>query len=219
MGSELTPEALRLVEGLISGKGLAELAPRDNPARREVLRHLENLLSDKMDSPARVNSLSAESSRMESAKKRRIASRSKSSPSGSPGAAILFSDGASRGNPGPSAIGFILQDSTGQELAAEGECIGTTTNNVAEYQALLAGLRKARELGIDELEVRLDSELVVRQLNGEYKVRHPGLIEWKRRVDDMLQGFRGVHILHVDRSENAAADRLANEALDRMRKD
>jgi ribonuclease HI len=149
----------------------------------------------------------------------KIGSRSQGSASRSHGAAILFSDGASRGNPGPSAIGFLIQDSTGQELAAEGECIGTTTNNVAEYQALLAGLRRARELGIDELEIRLDSELVVRQLNGEYKVRHPGLIEWKRRVDDMLHGFRSVHILHVDRSENAAADRLANEALDRMRKD
>jgi ribonuclease HI len=212
LGSELTPEARRLVEGLISGRGLAELAPRDDPARREIVRHLESLLSGGMQS-ATTNTRRGSGSKSGS---RSEGGASRSQPQG---AAILFSDGASRGNPGPSAIGFVLQDSTGQELAAEGECIGTTTNNVAEYQALLAGLRRARELGIDELEVRLDSELVVRQLNGEYKVRHPGLIEWKRRVDDVLEGFRGVHILHVDRSENAAADRLANEALDRMRKD
>jgi ribonuclease HI len=145
--------------------------------------------------------------------------KTKSAGSGSHQKALLFSDGASRGNPGPAAIGFLLQDSSGNELAAEGECIGTTTNNVAEYQAVLAGLRKARELGIEELEIRLDSELVVRQLNGDYRVRHPGLIEWKRRVDDMLRGFRNVHILHVDRNENAAADKLANEALDRQKRD
>lgn len=194
MGSELTPEALRLVEGLLSGKSLVELAPQGDPARKEIVRHLESLLSN----------------------------RKKPKTSDAPGAAarvhnmaILFSDGASRGNPGPAAIGFLLQDATGNELAAEGECIGTTTNNIAEYQAVFAGLQKARDLGIEELEIRLDSQLVERQLNGEYKVRHPGLLEWKRRVDDLLRMFRSVRIIHIGREENTAADRLANEALDR----
>jgi len=203
LASELSPEAQRLVEGLISGKGLAELASLNDPARQEVLRHLQSLLS---------RATAADSSRRPATPLRIPSANTK-------GAAILHSDGASRGNPGPAAIGFILQDASGQELAAEGECIGTTTNNVAEYQAVLAGLRKARELGIEELEVRLDSELVVRQLNGDYKVRHPGLIEWKRRVDDMLHGFRRVRIHHIDRNENAAADKLANEALDRQKLD
>ena len=212
MGSELTPEALRLVEGLISGKGLAELAPRDGPARREILRHLESLLSEKK--AARPS----ESKPRSSAKSRSAPVDSKSRGAHSKQAAILFSDGASRGNPGPAAIGFVVTDSSGQELAAEGECIGNTTNNVAEYQALLAGLQKARELGINDLEIRLDAELVVRQLNGEYKVRHPALIEWKRRIDDVLRQFRSVHIAHVGREENAIADKLANEALDRQKR-
>jgi len=210
LGSELSPEAQRLVEGLLSGKGLAELAPLDDPARQEILRHLKSLLP---------RASAAASSARPAAPLRSQSANTKSVAPGSPKKAMLYSDGASRGNPGPAAIGFLLQDSSGNELAAEGECIGTTTNNVAEYQAVLAGLRKARELGIEELEIRLDSELVVRQLNGDYKVRHPGLIEWKRRVDDMLRGFRNVHILHVDRKENAAADRLANEALDRQKRD
>ena len=194
MGSELTPEAQRLVEGLLSGKSLAELAPQGDPARQEIVRHLESLLSKR---------------------KKPKAPDAPGAAAGVREMAILFSDGASRGNPGPAAIGFLLQDASGNELAAEGECIGTTTNNIAEYQAVFAGLQKARELGIQELEIRLDSELVERQLNGQYKVRHPGLIEWKRRVDDLLHKFRNVRILHIGREENAAADRLANEALDR----
>ena len=225
MGSELTPEALRLVEGLISGKGLAELAPRDGPARREILRHLESLLSEKKavrpsaSKPRSSTGASSPPSKPRSSAGARSATAgSKKRGAHSKEAAILFSDGASRGNPGPAAIGFIVTDSSGQELAAEGECIGNTTNNVAEYQALLAGLQKARELGINDLEIRLDAELVVRQLNGEYKVRHPALIDWKRRVDDVLRQFRSVHIAHVGREENAIADKLANEALDRQKR-
>ena len=225
MGSELTPEALRLVEGLISGKGLAELAPRDGPARREILRHLESLLSEKKaarpseSKPRSSASASSPASKPRSSAKARSATTdSKSRGAHSKETAILFSDGASRGNPGPAAIGFIVTDLLGQELAAEGECIGNTTNNVAEYQALLAGLQKARELGINDLDIRLDSELVVRQLNGEYKVRHPALIEWKRRVDNLLGQFRSVDIAHVGREENAIADKLANEALDRQKR-
>jgi ribonuclease HI len=191
------------VEGLISGKGLAELAPAGDPARREIVRHLQGLLSkNRTMSPASPSSDS-----------RSTVSPSFDSPT-SKAEAILFCDGASRGNPGPAAIGFVLRDSSGRELAAQGHRIGTSTNNVAEYRAVLAGLERAHELGIEDLEIRLDSELVVRQLNGKYKVRHPSLIELKAQVDEILRRFRTVRILHVGREENGAADRLANEALD-----
>ncbi|HET9888471.1 MAG TPA: ribonuclease HI family protein, partial [bacterium] len=170
MASELSPEAQRLVEGLISGKGLAELASLNDPARQEILRHLQSLLAPASAADSSVRPPAADSSVRPATSMRKQSTNMKSVASGSHPRAILHSDGASRGNPGPAAIGFLIRDANGTELAAEGECIGTTTNNVAEYQALLAGLRKARELGIEELEIRLDSELVVRQLNGDYKV-------------------------------------------------
>jgi ribonuclease HI len=133
----------------------------------------------------------------------------------SPPAAILRCDGASRGNPGPAAIGVVIESADGAPLDSFGRTIGVATNNVAEYRAVSAALEAARALGIEAIELRLDSELVVRQLEGRYKVHHPVLAELKLDVDRLLRGFRAVRVLHVPREENREADRLANEALDR----
>jgi len=127
---------------------------------------------------------------------------------------VAYSDGASRGNPGPAAVGIVLLDRDGSELWSEGRRIGRATNNVAEYRGAIAALEKARELGLDELELRMDSELVVKQLNGEYRVKDPSLSLLKHDVDALLDGFRSVRIRHVRREENRDTDRLANEALD-----
>jgi ribonuclease HI len=128
--------------------------------------------------------------------------------------ATLFADGGSRGNPGPAASGAVLFADDGTALAEVGEYLGVATNNVAEWKALLAGLLKARELGVDELAVRLDSELVVRQLTGVYRVKHADLIPLASRAKVLLRDFRSVDIRHVRRKENAAADAVVNAVLD-----
>jgi len=128
--------------------------------------------------------------------------------------ATLFADGGSRGNPGPAASGAVLFAEDGTALAEVGEYLGIATNNVAEWRALLAGLAKARELGVEDLAVRLDSELVVRQLSGVYRVKHADLIPLASRAKTLLRGFRSVDIQHVRRKDNAAADAVVNQVLD-----
>lgn len=129
-------------------------------------------------------------------------------------AVILRIDGGSRGNPGPGAIGVVMEDKTGRVLATLGRVIGVVTNNVAEYEALLAGLRLAREAGADEVEVRADSELLVKQMRGEYAVRNDGLKPLHQEAQKMAGRFRRFAIRHVPREENMAADAVVNKALD-----
>jgi ribonuclease HI len=129
---------------------------------------------------------------------------------------VLYSDGASRGNPGAAAIGFVLLDPSGRELIAEGRAIGKQTNNVAEYTALLRGLETALELGVRRLRVRMDSELVVRQLQGIYRVKNAGLRPLFEAVQRLCRRFATCRIEHVPRAENARADALANQALDNL---
>src|SRR5688572_14643883 len=106
----------------------------------------------------------------------------------------LYADGASRGNPGPSAAGFVLDDPAGNPVASAGLALGRATNNVAEYRALLEGLAHARGLGVERLEVRMDSELVVRQMRGEYKVKSPGLRPLYEEARRLAQSFRSFAI-------------------------
>lgn len=127
---------------------------------------------------------------------------------------MLYADGGSRGNPGPAALGAKLVDQDGNVLREISRYIGITTNNVAEWSALIAGLEAALELGVRDLAVRLDSELVVRQLNGTYRVKHPNLQPLYARAKGLLQRFERVEIAHVRRDENADADALVNRALD-----
>jgi ribonuclease HI len=130
--------------------------------------------------------------------------------------ARLFTDGGARGNPGPAAAAYVLEAEDGTVLAAHGEAIGIATNNVAEYRALVAGLESARELGVDELEVVSDSELVVRQMRGEYKVKNEALRELSLRAASIARELGSVRYTAVRREHNELADRLVNEALDAL---
>jgi ribonuclease HI len=127
---------------------------------------------------------------------------------------VVNVDGGARGNPGPAAIGAVVQAPGGEVLEERGERIGAATNNVAEYRALLLGIERAAELGASELELVGDSELVVRQVKGEYKVKDAALRELLAEVKRALRGFERWSIRHVRREHNAEADRLVNEALD-----
>ena len=128
--------------------------------------------------------------------------------------ARLSTDGGARGNPGPAAYGYVLETDDGTVLAAHGETIGVATNNVAEYRALLAGLEKALDLGVDEVEVVSDSELVVKQMRGEYKVKNEALRDLSEQARELAQQLRLVRYTAVRREHNELADQLVNEALD-----
>ena len=128
--------------------------------------------------------------------------------------AKLSTDGGARGNPGPAAYGYVLEADDGTVLAAHGERIGIATNNVAEYRALIAGLEKAAELQIGELEVISDSELLVKQMTGEYRVKNETLRELSLEASRLARRVGKVTYRAVRREQNELADRLVNEALD-----
>jgi probable phosphoglycerate mutase len=128
--------------------------------------------------------------------------------------ARLSTDGGARGNPGPAAYGYVLEADDGTVLDARGEAIGTATNNVAEYRGLLAGLEAALERGVEEVEVVSDSELVVKQMRGEYKVKNETLRDLVDEAHALESRFRRVTYTAVRREHNELADRLVNEALD-----
>jgi ribonuclease HI len=128
--------------------------------------------------------------------------------------ARLYTDGGARGNPGPAAYAYVLESEDGTVLDARGEAIGIATNNAAEYRALLAGLARAAELGIDELEVVSDSELLVRQMTGLYRVKNPGLVELSLEAARRARAIGRVEYRAVRREQNTLADKLVNEALD-----
>jgi ribonuclease HI len=127
---------------------------------------------------------------------------------------IIHVDGGARGNPGPAAIGAVVSTPDGDVLDEASERIGETTNNVAEYRALLLGLERARALGATEVEVINDSELVARQLQGAYKVKHAGLRPLYDQAMEALERFERWSVRSVPREQNAHADRLVNAALD-----
>jgi ribonuclease HI len=127
---------------------------------------------------------------------------------------VINVDGGARGNPGPAAIGVLVRDGEGEVLEEVGERIGEATNNVAEYRALLRGIELAAAHGASELELIGDSELVVRQVEGRYKVKNEGMKELHAEVKRALGNFDSWSIRHVRRAENADADRLVNQALD-----
>jgi len=128
--------------------------------------------------------------------------------------AKLSTDGGARGNPGPAAYGYVLEADDGTVLDARGETIGVATNNVAEYRALIAGLEKAVELGIDELQVVSDSELLVKQMQGEYRVKNDALRELNDEANSLERKLGRVRYKAVRREHNELADKLVNEALD-----
>jgi ribonuclease HI len=128
--------------------------------------------------------------------------------------ARLFTDGGSRGNPGPAAYGYVLESEDGHVLDARGETIGVATNNVAEYRGLIAGLETAVARGVDELEVISDSELLVNQMRGDYKVKNETLRELVAEANALADRLRKVRYTAVRRERNELADQLVNDALD-----
>ena len=128
--------------------------------------------------------------------------------------AKLSTDGGARGNPGPAAYGYVLEAEDGTVLDARGETIGVATNTVAEYRALIAGLEKAVELSIDELEVVSDSELLVKQMQGEYRVKNEALRELNDEANFLEKKLGRVRYKAVRREHNELADKLVNDALD-----
>jgi ribonuclease HI len=127
---------------------------------------------------------------------------------------VVHVDGGARGNPGPAAAGAVVSSPEGEVLDEAAEAIGVATNNVAEYRGLLLGLRRARELGASEVEVVNDSELVAKQVNGVYKVKHPDMKPLHAAALQALGAFDRWTIRSVPRAQNAAADALVNQALD-----
>jgi ribonuclease HI len=128
---------------------------------------------------------------------------------------IIYTDGGARGNPGPAGIGAVIYDEVKNKLAEISEYIGEATNNQAEYQAVYQGIRKAREFKPDELVFYLDSELVVKQLSGEYKVKNKDLAPWFVKIYNETLGFKKVKFNHIFREKNKEADKLANLAMDK----
>ena len=128
--------------------------------------------------------------------------------------ARLFTDGGARGNPGPAAYGYVLEAEDGTVLASEGRAIGPATNNVAEYSGLIAGLRKAAELRVPDVEVVSDSELMVKQMRGEYRVKNAALRALSLEAASVAKQFANVEYRHVKRAHNELADQLVNDALD-----
>ena len=126
----------------------------------------------------------------------------------------IYSDGAARGNPGPAGAGAVLTDPDGKVIARLGRFLGKQTNNVAEYQGLILGLSHARQLGFRNVEVRADSQLLVRQLSGEYAVKHAGLKPLHAEAVRLLRSFDHADVQHVPREENALADEMSNRAID-----
>ncbi|HTB69708.1 MAG TPA: ribonuclease HI family protein [Solirubrobacteraceae bacterium] len=130
---------------------------------------------------------------------------------------VVHVDGGARGNPGPAAAACVIAGADGEPLAEDAQLLGRTTNNVAEYRALLLGLQRARELGADDVEVIGDSELIAKQVLGEYKVKNEALRALHREATAALRAFRRWSIRTVPRAQNAEADRLVNAALDQQR--
>ena len=128
--------------------------------------------------------------------------------------AILYTDGASRGNPGPAAIGAVIKDGQGRVLGKISRRIGITTNNQAEYQAVIAALEEAIRLGVAGVVIKSDSELVVEQINGRYRVKNPALKPLHQRVRELQSLFQSFAIASIPRRQNIEADRLSNAALD-----
>ena len=126
---------------------------------------------------------------------------------------VIFTDGASRGNPGPAAIGATIKDEQGRLITTISQPIGRTTNNQAEYRAIIAALENAIRLGVTKVDIRSDSELAVRQINGQYRVKEVSLKPLHQQVKQLQNQFEGFTITHIQREQNTEADSLANAAL------
>ena len=128
---------------------------------------------------------------------------------------ILYTDGGSRGNPGPAASGVVIKDEEGKIVRAFGSFLGKATNNFAEYTAVIESLKEARAFGADEVECRMDSQLVVRQMTGQYKIKEPHIKDLAAQVAKLATNFRSISYIHIPRELNKEADAQVNLALDK----
>jgi ribonuclease HI len=129
---------------------------------------------------------------------------------------IIYTDGGSRGNPGPAATGVVIKNTQGKVLAAYGEYLGKQTNNFAEYSAMISALKKAKQLGADEVACLTDSKLVVEQLNGNWKVKNAGIQKLFVQAYNAMQAFTTTSLKHVYREDNTEADAEVNKVLDEL---
>lgn len=130
----------------------------------------------------------------------------------------IYTDGGARGNPGPAGIGVVIYNANRQKIAEISEHLGVATNNQAEYKALIAAFKKAVQLGAAELEFYLDSELIVKQLNRQYKVKNKDLAPLFLQIHNLSLNFKRITYTHISRERNSEADKLANEAMDKWTK-
>jgi ribonuclease HI len=179
-------EAARLIRRLTDDSILAVVSERIPELDRHEIRDLLNLAADAVAPP----------------------------PAQGVDEATIQVDGAAIGNPGPAGAGVVILDAHNRKVAELSEPLGRTTNNVAEYRALILGLSKARQLGVRHVHVRADSELMVRQITGEYRIKDEKLQALSREALDIIDSFDSFDIRHVDRSENKAADRLSKRAAE-----
>lgn len=210
--AETARKLARVIDALQRGESLDRAAAYGSIEKRVVVRFLETL----KDSLERCSEGAGPAPE-------RTAKLRKSQPPQKPRAPLrkkkigrltAFTDGASRGNPGQAACAIVLFNEKNEELLRRTRPLGVATNNVAEYEGVLLALDYAEALGARALDIRLDSELVVRQLNGEYKVKHPALKKLHARVRARIASLGEVTLSHVPREENALADGLANDELD-----
>ncbi len=127
---------------------------------------------------------------------------------------IIYTDGGARGNPGPAGIGVVIYNQHNKTAGRYKQYIGKATNNIAEYRALILALEKAAKIGAERLEIRMDSELIVRQMNGQYKIKEPNLKGLASKVLSLRGKFKNVSFVHILREKNKLADKLVNEAID-----
>jgi ribonuclease HI len=209
---EVGKEGLRaLLMEAASAVGEGELAPAPKGTRQPVAGAGRPEQEGFLFAPAeeaRKEERRAEAAEGERAEK-------KHAPLGKSRSLRIFTDGASRGNPGEAGIGVLIEDSSGNRLKEIRRYLGKATNNQAEYTALLIGLKVSREMGADDISVFADSELLVKQMKGEYKVKHPLLLPLYTEAKTLTSGLKKFRITHIPRAQNAHADALANEAIDK----
>jgi ribonuclease HI len=199
---------VRFVERLVKGAAIDRAAREASLERDLAVRFLESvraaLPATDTGNPAAAKPARASTAR--SAPRRKM--------NRSVGRLTAFTDGASRGNPGEASCAVVIYDDSDEELLRRAKKLGVTTNNVAEYEGVILALELAATLSAAKLRIKLDSELVARQLNGVYKVKHPALKPLHARAKLLIRDFDAVEIIHISREKNKVVDKLANEELD-----
>lgn len=216
----LAAKLAAVLKKVAHGKPLAVAAAESGVGAHEIERIVKELERDlwararDVDEPADPRTKATRPEKQPAKKKSSAKASAKSSKKSEGLSLIAYADGGSRGNPGKAACAAIVCNEDGDELLRRARLLGKTTNNVAEYEGVILALALCRELGARNVELRLDSELVVRQVDGTYKVKHPELQRLHKTVRELVEMFGSVEVNHVPREKNKVADALVNAALD-----